>query len=451
MDNKPDVLTSAAAVLTQNDQGAYTIPAAGLYPHQWLWDSCFIAIGLRHVDIERAQKEILSLLRGQWANGMLPHMIFAGDDLFRRDRNIWRSWLNPYAPDDIATSGITQPPVLAEAIVRIGEKLSRPERRTWYQQVYPALLAYHRWLYAERDPHGEGLVLQIHPYETGLDNTPPWISQLRQHNRPWWIAALEKLHADVLVNLVRRDTRRVPPGQRISNVEALLYYDTIRRLRRKQYNIDAILNRSLFAIEDLTFNCIFIRANSLLQRIARDIDQELPDEIKDRIKHTRSTLEQLWDAYSSQYYSRNFVTHKLIKEPTIATLMPLYAGSVTPERAAQLVKLLEDQQAFGPAYPIPTVPLSSSWFKARGYWQGSTWINTNWMIIDGLRRYGFNDHADALQESTIELVSRSGCYEYFSPLDGTPGGASDFSWTAALTIDLLATRARPKTPAAKEK
>src|SRR5689334_18201593 len=129
------LIDQAKAVLEMNDQGAFTIPAEGLYPHQWLWDSCFIAIGLRHYNVDRAKQEILSLLRGQWANGMLPHMIFDKSLRYRQDRNIWRSWVNPFAPDDLTTSGITQPPMLAEAVVRVGEKMTLPERRTWYHSV----------------------------------------------------------------------------------------------------------------------------------------------------------------------------------------------------------------------------------------------------------------------------------------------------------------------------
>lgn len=436
-EEQPTLFDTAKAVLTMNDVGGYTIPAEGLYPHQWLWDSCFISIGIRHYDIDRAQAEILNLIRGQWSNGMLPHMIFADGDAHRRDRNVWRSWLSPYSPDDVSTSGITQPPMLAEAIIRIGEKLSKSERRTWYQTVFPALLAYHQWLYTDRDPHGEGLALQIHPYETGLDNTPPWINQLHQHSRPWWATTIEKTHLDKLVNLVRRDTKRVPPGQRMNNIEALLYYDVIRRLRRKSYNIESVLNRSMFAIEDLTFNSILIRANQHLLAIAKTIRRDVPEELLGRFSKTETALEQLWDAYSSQYYSRNFVTHKLIKEPSIATLMPLYAGSVTKERADQLVKLIESTTAFGPAYPVPSVPLDSNWFNPIGYWQGPTWINTNWLIIDGLRRYGYNDHADALTESTLEMVERAGCYEYFNPETGEPAGVANFSWTAALVIDFI--------------
>jgi glycogen debranching enzyme len=59
------------------------------------------------------------------------------------------------------------------------------------------------------------------------------------------------------------------------------------------------------------------------------------------------------------------------------------------------------------------------------------------LIIDGLRRYGFNDHADALTESTLEMVAKGGISEYYNPLTGEPLGAHNFSWTAALTIDLI--------------
>ncbi len=437
MDEQTDLLEEAKAVLQVNDQGAYTIPAEGLYPHQWLWDSCFIAIGLRHIDIDRAKAEILSLLCGQWHNGMLPHMIFSNGHQYRQDRDIWRSWANPYSPDNLATSGITQPPMLAEAVVRIGEGLKKAERRSWYKQVYPALLAYHQWLYTERDPHSEGLVLQIHPWETGLDNTPPWMQELHEHQLALWIRATKKFNAGWLINLFRRDTQRIPGAERIDPIEALAFFSIQRRLRRKNYDIDKILSHSLFAIEDLTFNCILIRANQHLRDIAALLKEELSDELSERMKLGETALEQLWDAYTGQYYSRNFVTHKLLKESTIATLMPLYTGTITKDRANQLVRLLENQHVFGSTYPVASVPLNSVWFKPHDYWQGPTWVNTNWLIIDGLKRMGYADHAAALTETTLEMIRTSGCYEYFSPEDGTPAGVKNFSWTAALAIDLL--------------
>jgi len=433
---KPDVVDQAKAVLEMNDRGLYTQPAHDLYPHQWLWDSCFVAIGLRHLDVERAKTELLSLLRGQWHNGMLPNIIFRDDPQYRTDRNIWRSWLNPFAPNDVTTTGITQPPVLAEAVIQVGEKLKWPERRAWYRLMYPGLLAYHQWLYAERDPHGEGLALLIHPWEAGLDNTPPWMAEMREHLMPLWIRIIEKVKFDRVINLFRRDTRSVPIDQRFSTVEALAVFDVQRRLRRKNYDIEKILDHSLFAIEDLAFNSMLIRANTRLREIAKSIREELPPDLLKRMEKTEKTFEELWDPYSGQYYSRDFITHRLLKTPSIATLLPLYAGTITKERADQLVRQLESDQQFGPAYPVPSVPINSFWFHSKLYWQGPSWVNMNWLIIDGLKRYGFKDHAAALTETTLEMVAKSGCWEYFDPLTGEGAGAPNFSWTAALAIDL---------------
>lgn len=435
--NANELKESAVNVLQNNDQGLFTMPAKDLYPHQWLWDSCFIAIGLRHIKIDRAKQEIISLLRGQWHNGMLPNIIFQDDKIYKSSHEQWRSWLNPYAPNDVFTSGISQPPMLAEAVIKIGDKMAWPERRSWYRLIYPKLLAYHEWLYAERDPHHEGLTLQIHPWEIGLDNTPPWMAELHEHLMPLWIRGLEKLKLANVISLFRNDVKYVPADQRTDMSEALAMYDTQLRLRRKAYDINKILDHSLFTIEDLNFNCILIRANQHLRQIARSLKEQLPEEL-DKIMHqSEKALEELWDPYSSQYYSRDFVTHRLLKTSSIATLLPLYSNSITKERANKLVGLLENEHIFGTPYPVPSVPPSSFWFNAKRYWQGPSWINMNWLVIEGLKNYGFTNHAEALSETSLAMVKKSGFYEYFNPFNGEGYGAADFSWSAALTIDLI--------------
>lgn len=436
-EKQPSLLEQATAVLQQNDRGSYTVPAANLYPHQWLWDSCFIAIGLRWLDVDRAQAELTSLLRGQWSNGMLPNMIFSDAPEYRRDRDMWRSWLSPYSPDHVATSGITQPPMLAEAVWQVGQRLNATERRAWYKQMLPSLQAHHEWLYAERDPHQEGLALLVHPWETGLDNTPPWMAELHEHLMPWWVRTIRATHTEGLVGLLRRDTHYIPPGQRFTTLEVLSLFDAQRRLRRKAYDFDKILRHGLFAIQDLTFNCILIRANTRLQEIAQAIRHELPPELLVSMQKSAEALDKLWDEYTHSYWSRDFVTHRLLKQPSIATLMPLYAGTISKERADMLVRQLENDQRFGPAYPVPSVPLDSPNFDPDRYWQGPAWMNTNWLIIDGLKRYGYHDHAAALRETSLEMVEKSGMAEYFDPNTAEPLGAHNFSWTAALTIDLL--------------
>ncbi len=63
------LVNTAKNILEENQIGKATKPAPNLYPHQWNWDSCFIAIGVSHYDEERAQK--INHCRCQWSNGMI--------------------------------------------------------------------------------------------------------------------------------------------------------------------------------------------------------------------------------------------------------------------------------------------------------------------------------------------------------------------------------------------
>lgn len=436
MDGREKLFEYCQAVLKQNDVGGWTKPTAKLYPHQWLWDSCFTAIGQRHISVARAQKEIKSLFRGQWKNGMIPNIIYGKDRHYSDD--IWNSKVAKDAPKHIKTSGITQPPMIAEAVVKIGEMLPKPKRVEWYQSVFKDLLRYHEWIYRERDPHSEGLAVLVHPWECGLDNTPSWMSEMHLNNLPLWIKLIRSTKLDSIFNFLRSDTKYLPAYERIDTIDALGLYSIVRRIRRKKYETRLILRKSDLSIEDLAFNSILIRANTLLTDIAKEIHEEIPGWLWERMKKAPHALELLWNEQQSQYFSRSFNTFELITEPSIAAFLPLYAGTISKKRAAQLVEQMKSK-AWATKYPLASVPKNSRYFQPVKYWQGPTWINTNWLIAEGLKRYGYVVEARHIIQRTIELVESHGAYEYFSPLDGTPAGAHPFSWTAALTIDFLET------------
>src|SRR5688572_25815882 len=123
------LIKQAKSVLHANDRGRWTVPSPKLYPHQWLWDSCFIAIGLKHYDVQRAAIEIKSLFRGQWKNGMLPNIIFTPGAEYWAGPSYWQSQISEFAPDEISTSTITQPPLPAIAAWEVSQKMSEPEAR----------------------------------------------------------------------------------------------------------------------------------------------------------------------------------------------------------------------------------------------------------------------------------------------------------------------------------
>ncbi len=425
-------------MLERNRRGSWTCPSITVYPHQWLWDSCFIAIGVARYDPQRAAGELRALFRAQWANGMLPHMVFADGAKDIGSRRIWQSKKYPLAPRDLDTSCVTQPPLPAIAARRVARALPASDRQSFLAELFPKLLAYHTWLYDERDLHNSGLVTLIHPWECGLDTTPSWMHLLRRMPLPWWLRTAARFGLARVVRLLRNDTRYIPVAERASDDDGLRMLVLATRAKKHHFQLEQMPRHSSVLIEDLAFNAMLAAANRSLELISRDLERPLPTELQEHFRRTEVALEHLWDEPSGQYYSRNAVTGELIKVPTIATFLPLWSGIPTRAQAERLIELLQKPTGFWPHHPVPSVPIDAPEFREAGYWKGPTWINMNWTIAEALREYEAVELAERLRLRTLRLVEHAGFSEYFSPLTGDGYGANDFSWTAALVIDLLA-------------
>jgi hypothetical protein len=424
-----DLVRRARAVLDRNRVGAYTCPSVRLYPHQWLWDSCFTAIGIARFDPPRAADELRALFRGQWDNGMLPHMIFAEGSRDVGSRRVWRSRTRPGAPRDVATTCITQPPLVAIAVERVAASLPQEARSVFVAELAPKLLAHHRWLFRERRLDGSPLVTLIHPWECGLDSTPPWMTALAAMRMPWWVRAAEKLRLASLLRSVRYDTRQLPASERASDDDGLRMLALAIHLSHHDFELARLpRDERAVLVEDVAFNAFFAAANRSLRALVGDVGDLDP-----LIDAHAEALELLWHPPTGEYCSRHAVTHAPLADRTIATFLPLLT---TGAHVDALVVRLRDPAIYWPAYPVPSVPLEARHFQDHRYWAGPTWVNTNWAIVEALRLRDHDDLADDLRARTLRLVEERGFAEYFSPTTGTGHGAPEFSWTAALTIDL---------------
>lgn len=424
MITKTSLLDEARDILAKNDHGDWTQPTAGLYPHQWLWDSCFIAMGASHYDPMRASREILSLFRGQWRNGMLPHIIFSEGQKYSYGPSFWDSKSIKGAPHNIATSGITQPPVVAIAAWEVAQTMPEKQRKNFLEKVCPRLVAYHKWIYNERDPEGSGLTVLMHPWETGLDNTPPWMY------------VMKRVEAHRSTQYKRIDTDFVSKEERPTDEEHKELVALALLHRKYGYDSKKIIENSPVVVQDIVFNSILVEANSALIKIARELDKHIPGKLLVKFRQTKEAINTLWDEETGQFYSRDFKTGKLLNIPTSSTFLPLYSGTVSEHQKEKLLELLFDPHKYWTQDPVPTVPADSVYFKPRCYWQGPVWINMNWFIIKGLKRAGLKEDAQYLLEKTEQLIEQSGFREYYCPLDGSGCGGGSFSWTAALAIDL---------------
>jgi glycogen debranching enzyme len=420
------LLDSAIAVLRSNDTGIFTKPGPHQYPHQWNWDSALIALGLSHFDLPRAQAEIRALLSGQWQDGMLPSVVYHAipSDYFPNPE-FWQIENSASAPG-VATTGITQPPLLATVVKRISDRTPMPD---FLREVYPALLRWHRWLHTARNTDGSSLACIIHPWESGTDDSPRWLH------------IFETIHPEALPEFQRGDTKYVAATERPNRTEYERFIYLIDIFRKLNYAPDELLAHSPFLVQDILFNAILFRADEDLRALAASLG-EVTDEIDGWLSHLQSNFNaRFWDEGLGLYYDYDLRSGMPIRINTAATFLPLFAGLPSKKQAQRLIQehLLEPRE-YAPGREIrhwvtTTAKMEPAW-ESRRYWRGPVWIIMNWFIIEGLRRYGYVDLADIIRQDTLGLMEAGGFREYYDARDGSGCGSTEFSWSAALAIEL---------------
>ena len=158
----------------------------------------------------------------------------------------------------------------------------------------------------------------------------------------------------------------------------------------------------------------------------------------------RALVERLYDPRTGMFHALDLLTGERSPARCIAGLLPLILPDLPHEVAAALVaQACSDRFGLAErmALPPPSYDRTAPDFDSLRYWRGPVWINVNWLLWQGLVRHGYDALAAALRHSMLEVVARHGCAEYFDPVAGTGIGSPEFSWTAALALDLLAGRA----------
>ncbi len=431
-------LARARETLRANDMGAFIKPGAHQYPHQWNWDAALVALGLSHFDLPRAHQEVRSLLRGQWRDGMLPHILYHnGTSHYFPTPAFWDIESSPNAPEGIHTSGLVQPPILATCVRKMHERT--PEKAAsleFIREIYPNLLRWHRWLHRARDPENAGLVSIIHPWESGTDNAARFVQPLIQVT-PTEMPAYQ-----------RKDKEHVNEAERPIHADYERFIYLIDRFRRWGYDPETIYAKSPFLVQDTLFNAILYRAHEDLIALADLIGEPTSELERWRVLIRRGFNNKLWDEDRGLYFAYDARHHHLIRENGCATFIPLFAGLPDAAQADLLVEAhLRNSEEYAPnhdsRYFVPSQAKNNYFYEPRRYWRGPVWIVINWMIMEGLERYGYHDLAATIRAHSLELMLRSGFVEYYDPRDGSPAGATGFSWSAALALEMAASEPVP--------
>lgn len=122
--------------------------------------------------------------------------------------------------------------------------------------------------------------------------------------------------------------------------------------------------------------------------------------VAERINRQMNAL--LWDEETGAYYDR-LMSGKLTKVLSPASFFPMLTGAPTKEQAKKLVETLTNPNLLWTEMPIPTVS-KTHYMYSTDMWRGGVWLNLNYFVFVGLKRYGYDDIAAEMREKILETV-----------------------------------------------
>jgi mannosylglycerate hydrolase len=424
-----ELRAAATGVLRANDTGRYTLPSRTTYPHQWNWDSALIALGWAEVKPARAWTELEALAGTRDAQGMIPHIAFRKGlmpMLPGRDLPGPRWWGRRTSADGRRISGITQPP-LAATCMRLVFERDPEERRA--RGLLGHFHAWHRFLLDERDPHGGGEPVLIHPWESGRDNAVEW-------DGPLW-----RVLPEVMV-VRRRDTDHVDAAERPSLEHYRRFLTLVRQGTAVGWNQRELARSGHFRVLDAGFSAILARSCVDLADLAGQLGEPRIEE------ESRAAGERVAAALQARAGSDGLIAavdvtdgSPLAVASAGSALALLAPGLGDREIAVARTTVLDGRLAS--RYGVRSLDAAHPERSPRNYWRGPVWANITWLTALGLELHGEPRAARTLRAQMMAAIEGGGMREYYAPESGRGLGAPDFAWTAALCLRELSSEVGP--------
>lgn len=159
----------------------------------------------------------------------------------------------------------------------------------------------------------------------------------------------------------------------------------------------------------------------------------------------RALLEASWDAGEGFFFDVRWRTgERVIDRPTLAAASPLYFGLATPEQGRAVADRLEREFLKPGGFVTTLIASGQQWDAPNG------WPPLEWLAMQGVRRYGRADLADAARDRWLGLNRRTyratgRMTEKYDVMDleRRAGGGEyptqdGFGWTNGVALALLA-------------
>ena len=194
-------------------------------------------------------------------------------------------------------------------------------------------------------------------------------------------------------------------------------------------------------LDDIGLNSLYTLDAECLAKIAmilgRDEDSKRFTEQNARMKQL--IREKLWNEKDGIYESRSW-DGQFLRRLSPTNFYPMFAGIATPEQAERMVKehLLNLHEFWG-TYVIPSISRDDPAFQDQFYWRGSIWAPTNYMVYEGLKRYGYDRVSYDFAQKSYDLFMQDWrtsqrSNENYLAWGGNGAGDPHYTWGALLPL-----------------
>jgi alpha,alpha-trehalase len=384
----------------------YVVPG-GRFNEMYGWDSYFIIRGL------------LRAGRVELARAMVNNFFFEIEH--------YGAMLNANRTYYLTRS---QPPFLSSMFVDVynASEKDAPADQAWLERAYADLSKdYEMWT---RDPHLAGQTGLSRYYDFG--EGPPAEAVQDESGFYRKVAQYFFLHpaeADDYVVETRptSDQARSQPvagaAYSLQVCDVPLAVATAECEKAKQFKLSADYYKGDRSMRESGFDVSFrfgpfgaathhyapVCLNSLLYKTEKDLEQislwlghaDDAKKWKQRAELRQKRITHyLWNGEQGLFFDFNFQTKRMSNYRYASTFYPLWAGLATPEQAKAVVDNLKAFDRPG-GIPMSTEESGAQWDLPYG------WGNIEMVVIDGLRRYGFNADADRVSYEFLSTVAEN--------------------------------------------
>ena len=193
-------------------------------------------------------------------------------------------------------------------------------------------------------------------------------------------------------------------------------------------------------LNDVGLNALYALDSESLAEIAQILGHEEDARLFTAdYQRMKTAIQKLWNEEDGIFENR-YWDGRFSKRLSPTNFYPMLAGVATSRQAERMVKehLLNPKEFWG-EYVIPTVSRSDSAFQDQYYWRGDIWGPTNYLVYEGLNRYGQDDVALKFAQKSYNLFmndwrTQQHTNEQYYAWGGSAGGDKHYTWGALLCL-----------------